>query len=95
MTGALAFGHRRAGGERSAPRRPVDRLTSAEIRTIFTTMRKILLAVIERKERGDDYPPRYLIHHREEGARCPRCGGTIVKSVVFGRTTYACTRHQT
>lgn len=78
-----------------APRRPVDRLTPAETRTIFTTMRKILLTVIERKERGDDYPPRYLIHHREEGARCPRCGGTIVKSVVFGRTTYACTRHQT
>ena len=78
-----------------APRRPVDRLTPAEIRTIFTTMRKILLTVIDRKERGDDYPPRYLIHHREEGARCPRCGGTIMKSVVFGRTTYACTRHQT
>jgi len=78
-----------------APRRPVDRLTSAEIRTIFTTMRKILLTVIERHERGDDHPPRYLIHHREEGARCPRCGGTIVKSVVFGRTTYSCTRHQT
>src|SRR5947208_173845 len=77
------------------PRFPVDRLTAAEIRTIFTTMRKILLTVIERHERGDDYPPRYLIHHREEGARCPRCGGTIVKSVVFGRTTYACTRHQT
>jgi len=78
-----------------APRRPVDRLTSAEIGTIFTTMRKILLTVIERHERGDDHPPRYLIHHREEGAPCPRCGGTIVKSVVFGRTTYSCTRHQT
>jgi len=78
-----------------APRRPVDRLTSDEVKAIFTTMRKVLLTVIERRERGDDHPPRYLIHHREEGARCPRCGGTIVKSVVFGRTTYACARHQT
>ncbi len=78
-----------------APRRPVDRLSSAEVKAIFTTMRKILLTTIERKERGDDYPPRYLIHHREEGAHCPRCGGTIVKSIVFGRTTYSCARHQT
>jgi formamidopyrimidine-DNA glycosylase len=78
-----------------APRRPVDRLTSSEVKTIFTTMRKILQTTIERKERGDDYPPRWLIHHRDEGARCPRCGGTIAKSIVFGRTTYACARHQT
>ena len=77
-----------------APRRPADHLAPVEIKTIFLTMRKILLTTIERKERGDDYPPRYLIHHREEGARCPRCGGTIVKSVVFGRTTYSCARHQ-
>jgi len=78
-----------------APRRPADRLSPSEVKAIFTTMRKILLTTIERKERGDDYPPRYLIHHREEGARCPRCGGTIVKSIVFGRTTYSCARHQT
>jgi formamidopyrimidine-DNA glycosylase len=78
-----------------APRRPVDRLTPDEVKAIHATMRKILLTVIERKERGDDYPPRYLILHREEGERCPRCGGTIVKSIVFGRTTYACARHQT
>ena len=78
-----------------APRRPVDRLSSSEVKAIFTTMRKILLTVIDRRDRGDDHPPRYLIHHREEGARCPRCGGTIVRSVVFGRTTYSCARHQT
>lgn len=78
-----------------APRRPVDRLSPAEIKTLFLTVRKILHSVIERKERGDEYPRRYLIPHREEGTRCPRCGGTIVKSVVFGRTTYSCARHQT
>jgi formamidopyrimidine-DNA glycosylase len=78
-----------------APRRPVDRLSPSEIATIFTTMRKILLTVIDLKEHDRDYPPRYLIHHREEGAHCPRCGGTIAKSVVFGRTTYSCARHQT
>ena len=50
-------------------------ISAAEVKAIFATMRKILTTTIERKDRGDDYPPRYLIHHREEGARCPRCGG--------------------
>lgn len=77
-----------------APRRPADRLSAAEVKSIYSTMRSILKTVIARKARGQSYPPRYLIPHREEGERCPRCGGTIVKSVVFGRTTYACARHQ-
>ncbi|MGZ8851712.1 MAG: Fpg/Nei family DNA glycosylase [Thermoanaerobaculia bacterium] len=76
------------------PRRPVDRLRDAEVKAIHTTMRRILRDVIERKERGKSYPPRYLVQHREEGERCPRCGGTIRRTVVFGRTTYFCARHQ-
>ena len=76
------------------PRRPVNELAAAEVVAIHTTMRKILRDVIARKMRGASYPPRYLIPHREEGDRCPRCGGEIGRTVVFGRTTYFCTKHQ-
>jgi formamidopyrimidine-DNA glycosylase len=76
------------------PRRAVDRLAPDEVRNIFTAMRRILREVIARKTDYASYPPRYLIHHREEGTRCPRCGGTIRRSVVFGRTTYFCAKHQ-
>jgi len=76
------------------PRRPADRLTPAEIRAMFTTMRTILKSTIERKAKGGSYPPRYLTPHREEGEQCPRCGGTIRRSTVFGRTTYFCGKHQ-
>jgi formamidopyrimidine-DNA glycosylase len=76
------------------PRRPADRITPAETKAIFTTMRKILRTVIERKARGGSYPSRYLTPHREAGERCPRCGGTIEKTVVMTRTTYFCARHQ-
>lgn len=72
------------------PRRPVDKLRDAEKRTLFTTMLRILRAAIEL----GDLPPRSLFHHREEGERCPRCDGTIRRSVVFGRTTYSCAKHQ-
>jgi formamidopyrimidine-DNA glycosylase len=57
-------------------------------------MRKVLRETIARHERGAGHPPRYLIHHREAGERCPRCGGTIRRTVVFGRTTYFCADHQ-
>jgi formamidopyrimidine-DNA glycosylase len=76
------------------PRRAVDRLSDGEVKSIHTAMRRILREVIARKSRHAGHPPRFLIHHREEGDRCPRCGGAIRRSVVFGRTTYFCGKHQ-
>ena len=76
------------------PRRAVNELTSKEVAAIYTTMRKILRDVIAFKARGKSYPRTYLVPSREEGERCPRCGGTIQRTVVFGRTTYFCGRHQ-
>lgn len=76
------------------PRRPADKLSDAEVKAIFTAMRAILKEAIAFKSRGGDYPGHWLVQHREEGDRCPRCGGTIQRSVVFGRTTYFCVTHQ-
>lgn len=76
------------------PRRPVDSLKPAETRAIYDAMRKILREAIARRARNAELPGNALYHHREEGARCPRCGGTIRRAVVFGRTTYFCGRHQ-
>lgn len=76
------------------PRRPVDSLSSDETRAMYTAMRRILRDAITRHARGAELPANALYHHREEGERCPRCGGTIQRSVVFGRTTYFCGKHQ-
>lgn len=76
------------------PRRAVDALTAAEAKAIFTGIRGVLKEAIAFKSRGGDYPGRWLVQHREEGDRCPRCGGTIQRTVVFGRTTYFCGKHQ-
>ena len=76
------------------PRRAVDKLRDAERRAVFTAMRRILREAIARHGREAELPGRYLFHHREEGERCPRCGGTIRRTVVFGRTTYFCGKHQ-
>ena len=76
------------------PRRPVDRLSDAEVKAIYTSLRAILNEAITFKSRGGDYPGRWLVPHREEDDRCPKCGGTIQRTVVFGRTTYFCGEHQ-
>ena len=76
------------------PQRAIDELRAEERKAIFTTMRRILRETIARHGREAALPPQYLYHHREEGERCPRCGGTIKRAVVFGRTTYFCGKHQ-
>jgi formamidopyrimidine-DNA glycosylase len=76
------------------PRRAVDKLKPDERRAVFTSMRKILRDSIARHARGADLPRSFLYHHREEGERCPKCGGTIQRTIVFGRTTYFCNQHQ-
>jgi formamidopyrimidine-DNA glycosylase len=76
------------------PRRPVDRLSEEETRAIFTTMRRILRDTIARHGREAELPAKYLYHHREEGGSCPICRGTLQRTVVFGRTTYFCGKHQ-
>ncbi|MDP9192184.1 MAG: DNA-formamidopyrimidine glycosylase [Acidobacteriota bacterium] len=76
------------------PRRAVDRLTKEEQRSIFNAMRRLLRDVIARHERGRDLPQSWLYHNREIETPCPRCGGAIRRSVVFGRTTYFCAKHQ-
>lgn len=76
------------------PRRAVDKLREEEEKAIFTNMRRVLRDTIQRRGREAELPPHYLYHHREEGDRCPKCGGTIKRAVVFGRTTYFCGKHQ-
>jgi formamidopyrimidine-DNA glycosylase len=76
------------------PRRPVDRLRDRDAKTLFRNIRGVLQQTIAFKLRGADYPARFLVQHREDGDRCPKCGGTIRRTVVAGRTTYFCARHQ-
>lgn len=70
------------------PRRTVDALSAAEVKAMFATLRRVLGDAIAGRRRG------FMVEEREEGARCPRCGGTIQRAVAAGRTTYFCARHQ-
>ena len=76
------------------PRRTIDRMTRDEVEALYNAIRSVLREAIAFKSRDGDYPARFLVQHREEGDRCPRCGGTIRRTVVATRTTYYCAKHQ-
>lgn len=76
------------------PRLPIERLTPVDVRNLFTRMRRILERVIELHDLGRDYPKAFLITHRGETTKCPKCGGALVRATVAGRTTYWCEAHQ-
>lgn len=76
------------------PRRSVADLSEKDLRLLHRTLRKVLETAVDRRIHDRELPPRWLFDHREEGDRCPRCGGTIQRTVVFGRTTYYCGKHQ-
>ncbi len=68
------------------PRRGTDRLGDDEVKSMFDHLRRVLREAIEDRRRWT--------FEREEGERCARCGGTIRRATVGGRTTYFCPVHQ-
>ena len=57
-------------------------------------MRDILTAVCGTGAVYKKLPDDWLIRHRKAGQECRRCGGTIEKAKVGGRSAYFCPKHQ-
>ena len=69
-------------------------LEADTIARIYSEMRAVLGGVLDVNADYSRLPDDWLIHHREVGATCPTCGGTIAKKTVGGRTAYHCPDHQ-
>ena len=69
-------------------------LSEVALANMHKVMHDILRAVMDTEAHYDRLPQDWLIHHRKEGAACPRCDGTIERTKVGGRSAYHCTRHQ-
>lgn len=74
------------------PGRSAGNLDEGTVESLHEDMRHVLKKAIE--GRVEEFPPDFLLPHREEGSQCPRCGGTIRKIRVSGRPTYFCEDHQ-
>jgi len=77
------------------PRRRVETLSSEDRQRLLARLR----LVVRESVRSYDYVSskrRWLSHVRgRPGARCPRCGTPLQRTVVGGRTTWFCPHDQT
>jgi len=73
---------------------PADTLDAKTVKALHDEFRAVLEAVLDTDADYSKLPDDWLIHRRKVGATCPRCGGTIAKTTVGGRTAYHCPDHQ-
>ncbi len=76
------------------PGRKASELDEETLRTMHGVMQEKLAAVMDTNADYSQLPDSWLVRHREKGAKCRKCGGTIVKKTVGGRSAYYCDSHQ-
>lgn len=76
------------------PRARVDALKPEQWSKLQRALLRVLRTAIERDVGWDRLPRGWLLTRRRERQSCPRCGAPLAQTVVGGRTTYFCPRHQ-
>ncbi len=71
---------------RLSPRRPAGELTTDEL----DHLRRVLRAATRDAIRKGGVHTGNFIKHRKRGAPCPRCGTTVERATIGGRTTFWC-----
>ncbi|MFD2516772.1 Fpg/Nei family DNA glycosylase [Salinimicrobium flavum] len=72
------------------PKSKANKLEEKEKKQLFKKMGKVLSMAIEKGGERSKFPKNYLISHRKEGEKCPKCSGKIQMIKVSGRSTYFC-----
>ena len=73
------------------PKSKVNDLAEETLEELFRVMREdVLPTAIDRRADPARFPDHYIIPHREKNGNCPKCGRTLEKVKVSGRTTYFC-----
>jgi formamidopyrimidine-DNA glycosylase len=69
-------------------------LSADERKKLYNNMMTILKSAVKKNGERSLLPENYLLNHREEGEKCPICGGKITHKTIAGRTSYFCRSHQ-
>ncbi len=76
------------------PKTPVNKLSEEERKRLYRAMRRVLRTAARNDADPRKMPSGYILPHREEGDKCPVCGGEVQKMTVSGRSSYYCSRCQ-
>lgn len=75
---------------RMHPKTKLADLGDEALRKLFTARSEVLEISIKADADPQRMPDDFLLPHREAGATCPRCDGTISTLKACGRTAYLC-----
>lgn len=76
------------------PKSKISGLDSEDINRIYDTMRKVFETRISTNAQTDQLPDTWLLKHRDDGEACPKCGGSIERVKISGRSSYVCEQCQ-
>ena len=76
------------------PESTTDELDESDLEHLFDTMHEVVDAAVAARAEREEMPESFLVHAREAGADCPRCGRPVEKIEVVGRPTYVCPHEQ-
>jgi formamidopyrimidine-DNA glycosylase len=76
------------------PGTALDGLDGRRLASLFGALQQTLDMAIRAGAEPQQMPDPVLLRHRHDGAHCPRCGGTVRRIAVCGRSGYYCPRCQ-
>jgi formamidopyrimidine-DNA glycosylase len=76
------------------PKTRADRLSDKTLNQLHRVTQRVLRTAIRHRGEPEKLPRSYMLRHRERGADCPRCGGTIERITVSGRHGLYCPKCQ-
>jgi formamidopyrimidine-DNA glycosylase len=76
------------------PLTPVEAIDARGRARLYRTLRDVLQRAIACGADPDRLPKNFLIPRRRAGEKCPRCGGTVQRLTIGGRSGYFCPRCQ-
>ena len=79
---------------RMHPATLATRLSDKDLRRLFRATRYVLDKAITLKTDFNRLPKSWLLPHRGNGGRCPRCGRALKSAIIGGRTAWFCTHCQ-
>jgi formamidopyrimidine-DNA glycosylase len=76
------------------PKKKINHLDENKLKTLFESMKTVLEKAIDCGADPEKLPDSYLIPHRTKKGKCPKCGGTVERIKVSGRSAYYCSECQ-
>ena len=72
------------------PKSDVPSMPDDKLDALYDAVQKSLKTAIEKNVNIDNFPDNFLLPHREQGGKCPGCGGEIKPIKFSGRRGFYC-----